>query len=143
MLLDPLNLLDRVVDIVEEDLPDARPPLREPAAEVLEPPVVSPDAGPAPFVLVRLGRPGEQHEAREERRDRVRKITSPTTPSLSCCELRMSSSQLRSLRSSPRSRNGFLYLLRQASNSSRNLGSRNSRYWAWLPPACVSEEMRM
>src|ERR1039458_8869191 len=67
--------------------------------------------------------------------------TSATMPSASCCELRISLSQLRRRRWSPRSRKGFLYLPRHASKSSRYAGSRYSRYWAWLPPAWQSAEM--
>ena len=69
--------------------------------------------------------------------------TSATTPSDSSSEKRRSSSQLRTRPPSPswRSRNGFLYLLRQASKSSRYAGSRYSRYVSWLAPAWVSAEM--
>ena len=69
--------------------------------------------------------------------------TSATTPSASSSEKRRSSSQLRTRPPSPscRSRNGFLYLLRQASKSSRYAGSRYDRYVSWLAPACVSAEM--
>jgi hypothetical protein len=69
--------------------------------------------------------------------------TSAATPSASRSALRRSLSQFRVRPSSWRSRNGFLYFPRQASNSSRQAGSRYSRYWAWLPPAWPSDEMMM
>ena len=67
--------------------------------------------------------------------------TSPTMPSASRSPLRFSSSQLRMRPPSWRSRKGFLYFSRQASNSSRQAGSRYSRYISWLPPAWQSAEM--
>src|SRR5260221_14245302 len=72
MLPDPCRVLDRVVDVVKEYLPDPGAALGEPAAEILEPAVVGLDAGAAALVLVRLRRAREQDEAREERRGRVR-----------------------------------------------------------------------
>ena len=71
------------------------------------------------------------------------KTTSPTTPSASCWELRISSSQLRFRRSSPGARSlyGFLYLFRHASKSSRYAGSRYSRYVVCDVPAWLSDEM--
>ena len=67
VVLDPVDVLDGVVEVVHEDLADAGPPLGVAPAEVDEPPVVGTDAGEPVLVLVGLGRPGEQHEAREER----------------------------------------------------------------------------
>ena len=69
--------------------------------------------------------------------------TSPTMPSSSCWELRISLSQLRSRRLSPRSLYGFLYSPRHASKSSWNAGSRYSRYALCEPPAWQSAEMMM
>src|SRR5260221_12707286 len=77
MLPDPCRVLDRVVDVVKEYLPDPGAALGEPAAEILEPAVVGLDAGAAALVLVRLRRAREQDEAREERRDRVREDDLP------------------------------------------------------------------
>src|SRR5258708_10127083 len=68
MLPDPCRVLDRVVDVVKEYLPDPGAALGEPAAEILEPAVVGLDAGAAALVLVRLRRAREQDEARGERR---------------------------------------------------------------------------
>ncbi len=52
------------------------------------------------------------------------KRTSATTPSSSSSEIRRSSFQFRSRVPPERSLNGFEYLARQASNSSRYLASR-------------------
>ena len=71
MLLDPLDVVDGVVDVVEEDLADPGPLLGELAAEVDQPAVVGPDPGQAVLVVLRLGRRGEEHEAGEEGRDGV------------------------------------------------------------------------
>ena len=71
VLLDPLHVGDGVVDVVEEDLADAGPPLGELAAPVLQPAVVGVHPGMAVGVLLIGRRLGEQHEAREERWDRV------------------------------------------------------------------------
>src|SRR5258708_18157280 len=72
MLRDRCRVLDRVVDVVKEYLPDPGAAVGDPAAEIVEPAVVGLDAGAAALVLVRLRRAREQDEAREERRDRVR-----------------------------------------------------------------------
>src|SRR5260370_36234386 len=56
MLPDPCRVLDRVVDVVKEYLPDPGAALGEPAAEILEPAVVGLDAGAAALVLVLLWR---------------------------------------------------------------------------------------
>ena len=71
VLLDPLHVLDRVVDVVQEDLADAGATLREAAAPVGHPAVVRADAGEPVLVLVGRRRAGEEDEAREERRDGV------------------------------------------------------------------------
>src|SRR6478735_6378716 len=71
MLLDPLRVLDCVVDVVEEDLPDAGTPLGVQRAEVDHPAVVGLDAGAPVRVVLVLRRRREQHEAREERRHGV------------------------------------------------------------------------
>ncbi len=71
VLLDEAHVLEGVVDVVEEDLPDAGAALGELAAPVDEPAVVGPDAGQPVVVLVGLGRLGEEDEAGEERRDGV------------------------------------------------------------------------
>ena len=142
VLLAPLDVVDRVVDVVQEDLADAGATLGEPAAPVGQPAVVGADAGEAVLVLVGGRRPGEQDEAREERRDGVgehdlgRRCRRPR--GRRCAR---SSSQLRTRPPSWRSRNGFLYFSRQASKSSRYFGSRYSRYISWLPPAWQSAEM--
>ena len=53
VLLDPPHVLDRVVDVVEEDLADARPAARSAAAEILQPAVVRLDARAPALVLLR------------------------------------------------------------------------------------------
>ena len=45
MLFDPLHVVDRVVDVVEEDLPDAGAPFGELVAPIEQPTVVCTDAG--------------------------------------------------------------------------------------------------
>ena len=72
VLLDPTDVGDRLVDVVEEDLADAGASLRVLAAPVGEPAVVRPDAGEAQLEVVGGRRAREQRHAREERRDRVR-----------------------------------------------------------------------
>jgi hypothetical protein len=68
VFLDPRRVLDRVVDVVEEDLPDAGARARPARAEVDEPAIVRLQTGAAVLVVLGLGRPREQHEARVERR---------------------------------------------------------------------------
>jgi hypothetical protein len=72
VLLDPVDVGDRVVDVVEEDLSDPGAPVGLAGAEVGEPPVVRANAREPVLVLVGLRRPREQHEVREERGNRVR-----------------------------------------------------------------------
>ena len=68
-----LDLLDRVVDVVEEDLCDPRPAAGRLGAEVGEPPVVGLDPGEAVVVVVTTdGLVRRQETGGEERRDRVR-----------------------------------------------------------------------
>ena len=69
----PLDLLDRVVDVVEEDLGDPGAAAGRLGAEVGEPPVVGLDPGEPVVVVVTGGRlvRGEQ-AGRKERWDRVR-----------------------------------------------------------------------
>ena len=52
VLLDPGRVLDGVVDVVEEDLPDAGAPLGPAVAEVDHPAVVGLEAGPAALVVL-------------------------------------------------------------------------------------------
>ena len=54
----PPDLLDRLVDVVEEDLEDARPAARGGGAEVREPAVVGPQPRPAPLELLAASGPG-------------------------------------------------------------------------------------
>ena len=72
VLLDPAHVVDRVVDVVQEDLPDPGTPLRELAAPVDEPAVVC--AYPRKTVLVGLrgGLRREEDKARKEGWHRVR-----------------------------------------------------------------------
>ncbi len=71
MAADPSNVGDGVVQVVEEHLADAGPPLRAFGHEVGQPTVVGPDAGQAVAVVLGRGGRGEQHEAREEGGDGV------------------------------------------------------------------------
>ena len=71
VLVDPADLGQGVVDVVEEDLADAGPALGVLGAEVDEPAVVGAQAGEAVLVVLGARRPGEEHERREERRHRV------------------------------------------------------------------------
>ena len=68
----PPHVRDGVVDVVEEDLPDAGPPLGAFADEVGQPAVVGPDPGQPPGIVLVGGRGGEQDEAGEEGWDGVR-----------------------------------------------------------------------
>jgi hypothetical protein len=67
----PAHVGDRVIDVVEEDLPDPGAPLREARAPVGEPAVVRADAGEAQLVLLGHRRARDDRARREERRDRV------------------------------------------------------------------------
>ena len=49
---DPVDLGDRVVDVIEQDLGDPRPPAGQFVAEVDHPPVVGLERCPAVFVLL-------------------------------------------------------------------------------------------
>ncbi len=71
VLLAPLHVGDRVVDVVQEDLADPRAGLGLLRAVVGEPAVVRLHARVAVLVLLRARRLGEEHEAREERRHGV------------------------------------------------------------------------
>ena len=71
VLLDPRRVRDGVVDVVQEDLPDAGPLDRTPRAEVHHPAVVGVDPRPPAGVVVGLRGPGEQDEPRVEGRHRV------------------------------------------------------------------------
>jgi hypothetical protein len=119
VLLDPPSVLDGVVDVVDEDLADAGAPLGELTAPVDQPPVVRPDAGEPVLVVLGPCRLREQEKLGKNGGTVLGYTTSATMPSASCCELRISLSQLRSRRWSPRSRKGFLYFPRHASKSSR------------------------
>ena len=68
----PLDVGDRVVDVVQEDLADARALVRLLGHEIDHPPVMGPDTCVAQLVLLRGGRLREQDEAREEGRHGVR-----------------------------------------------------------------------
>jgi hypothetical protein len=70
--VDPPDVLERVLDVVQEDLADAGASLGLLGAEVGHPPVVGLDPGVAQLVLVGGGGLCEQHEVREERGNRVR-----------------------------------------------------------------------
>ena len=72
VLFDPLDISDGVIDLVQEDLPDAGPAFGVPPAPVGEPAVVGADTGEPVLVLLGRRRPREQDEAREEWRHRVR-----------------------------------------------------------------------
>ena len=72
VLLDPPDVGDGLVDVVEEDLADAGAALRVLGAPVGEPAVVRPDAGEAQLEVFGGRRPRQQRHAREERRHRVR-----------------------------------------------------------------------
>ena len=85
------------------------------------------DAGEAVLVLSGFGGLANSTKLGKNGGTVFGKTTSPTMPSASCWELRISLSQLRRRRLSPRSLYGFLYLPRQASKSSRYSGSRYSR----------------
>ena len=68
----PLDLLDRVVDVVEEDLRDPGTAAGRLGAEVGEPPVVRLDPGEPVVVVVTRGRlVGREQAGRKERWDRV------------------------------------------------------------------------
>ena len=71
-LLDEAHVLHGLVDVVEEDLPDAGAPVGSHRAPVGEPPVVGADAGEAALEVPSRRRPGDQRGRREERRHRVR-----------------------------------------------------------------------
>ena len=72
VVLDPADVLNGVIDVVEEDLTDPGPALGELVAEVHQPAVVRPDPGQPVLVVLGLGRWGEEHEPGEERGHRVR-----------------------------------------------------------------------
>ena len=137
VLLDPLRVLDRVVDVVEEDLTDAGTSLRVARRRSRRASGCAPGCrrggarSPRASAAARTARSSGRTAARCSGRS-----TSPTTPSASWSALRRSSSQLRTRRSvSRRSFHGFLYFPRHASKSSRNFGSRYSRYVSWFAPA--------
>jgi hypothetical protein len=69
--VDPLDVLQRLVDVVQEDLADAGAALGEAGAPLGHPPVVGADAGEPLAELLGARRTGEQNEAGEERRDGV------------------------------------------------------------------------
>ena len=142
MLLDPAHVVDRVVDVVEEDLADAGAPLGKLTAPVDEPAVVGADPGEPVLVRLGVGCGAKRTKLGKNGGTVFGKITSPTTWSRSWSPLRFSLSQLR-MRSSlaRRSLYGFLYRLRHASKSSRYSLARYSRYTAWLAPAWQSAEM--
>jgi hypothetical protein len=71
VLGDPAGVLDRLVDVVDEDLPDAGPAPGELGAEVDQPPVVGPDAGQAVLEVGGGGRRGDGGAGGEERRHGV------------------------------------------------------------------------
>ncbi|MEZ5348969.1 MAG: hypothetical protein R2714_07195 [Microthrixaceae bacterium] len=71
VLLDPTHILDRVVDVIEEDLAHPCTPFGELPTPVDEPPVVRVDARATMAVLLVCRGLGEEHEAGEERRDGV------------------------------------------------------------------------
>ena len=71
MFLDPVDVGDGIVDVVEEDLADTGAALGKLATEVHEPAVVGPDAGQTMVVLFGPGGRSEKDEAGEERRDGV------------------------------------------------------------------------
>ena len=73
VFLDPVDVVDGVVDVIEEDLTDARPALGKLAAEINQPAVMGPDPGEAMLIVFRLGGRREENKTRKERRDRVRK----------------------------------------------------------------------
>ena len=73
VFLDPVDVVDGVVDVIEEDLADARPALGKLAAEINQPAVVGPDPGEAMLVVFGLGGRSEENKTGKERRDRVRK----------------------------------------------------------------------
>ena len=72
VLGDPVDVGDGVIDVIQEDLPDAGAPVGRDRAEVGEPAVVRPDAGQAQLVLLGRRRTGDHGTGREERRHRVR-----------------------------------------------------------------------
>jgi hypothetical protein len=69
----PFDLGDRALDVVQHDLADAGAPTGRVGAEVGQPPVVGPKAGPASVEVAgpRAGRLVHERHLREERRDRV------------------------------------------------------------------------
>ena len=69
----PGDLAEGVVDVVDEELGDARPPARGLGTEIGEPAVVGLDAGPSPFVIRRARGPGDQVALLEEGRNGVGK----------------------------------------------------------------------
>src|SRR5699024_11162508 len=68
---DPADLLDRRVDVVQEDLGDTGEPAVGLPAELGQPTVVGSQTGPALLEVVGAGGGGDQARRREERWDRV------------------------------------------------------------------------
>src|SRR5699024_3280956 len=71
VLLDPANVLDRIINIVEEDLSDPSSAFRKFITEILQPTIMGLNTGPALVVLFGGRGLGEEDEAREERRNGV------------------------------------------------------------------------
>ena len=67
VLLDPRDILNRIVDVVQEELADPRTLNGLAPAEVGEPSIVRQDAGTTVFILFRLGRARKEDESRVER----------------------------------------------------------------------------
>src|SRR3984957_977905 len=69
VLLDPRDVFDGVVDVIEKELSDARTLVRLIGTEIGEPAIVGVNAGSTQLVLFGLGRGGKEHEPGGERRE--------------------------------------------------------------------------